>query len=675
MSLVGLSIKSIARYIACLIALLYGDINMFADTLVADRKVTKEALYATPNIISAKISPDGTKIAKVGADHLGIANLFILSAEGEPTAEEQVSFFESPEIIQFYWSADSKKVVLVKDEEGTGRLHLHGFDIASKEQYAYTQKFPESTVKLIHLSPKQNQAIIGLNNRNPHFHDLYKLDLDSGQLSLILENDSYAKFLFSDDLELILKVKVNPDGSWSVFLKDDQLFLTFTAEESFQVELLSYNASKQTVYFLDSRYSNTSQLTEKSTTFPFQEVVLGGEEACDVDDVLFYDQSPKAYATYHTQKKWHSLEPVAEKDLYFLVQKIGHNFSLVSQTQCGSYWIVSNSIPDKGTCFWLYDREHSTLKQLFSSQDATGDCYSKMYELVVHARDGKELVCYYTLPKAYDKGGVLDSPLPLVVTPHGGPFKARNRFVFDADHQWLASCGYIALSVNFRLSAGFGKEFVNAGNGEWGKKAHLDVIDAVEACIEQGLTDRGKLAIFGGSYGGYETLAALAFTPDYFTCGVAICAPSNLKSVLNSVPEFWEWTESSLSDRVMLFTKQAFIKSMGGDPTDEEGAKALVASSPLFFVDQIQAPLLLVHGQNDHVVVESESQQIFESMKAHKKDVTYLLFSNEGHRFANFANKIMYLNQAEAFLSQHLNGEYHPAESSVIERAKGKISH
>lgn len=238
----------------------------------------------------------------------------------------------------------------------------------------------------------------------------------------------------------------------------------------------------------------------------------------------------------------------------------------------------------------------------------------------------------------------------------------------------LASCGYAVLSVNFRLSSGFGKEFVNAGNGEWGGKAHLDVIDAVEACIAKGIANRKRLAVFGGSYGGYESLASLTFTPDYFTCCVAICGPSNLKTVLDHVPQFWEFTVKPLSDKLMFFTKKAFVMSMGGDPDEEEGVKYLEKCSPLNHLEGIQAPLLLIHGQNDHIVGESESKQIYDSMKKRQKDVTYILFPDEGHRFAKFSNKMMFLDRAELFLSERLGGKYCPVKPGLIIDSSGIVS-
>ena len=296
-----------------------------------------------------------------------------------------------------------------------------------------------------------------------------------------------------------------------------------------------------------------------------------------------------------------------------------------------------------------------------------------MYSMVVETRDGQKLVCYYTLPKEHDRGGYVDAPIPLVVVPHGGPFKVRDKFAFDADHQWLASCGYAVLSVNFRLSSGFGKAFVTAGNGEWGGKAHFDIIDAIEACIAKKIADRTKLATFGASYGGYEALTSLTEDADYFACCVAICGVSNLKTVLDGMPKFWEWTSSPLSDKTAFFTKQSFITSMGGNPDEPEGIAYLETHSPIKHLDQIVAPLLLVHGQNDHVVVEGESRQIYESMKKKGMDVTYVLFPDEGHRFAKFGNKMVYFDRSEFFLSQHLGGKYRPISQKSIADSKATI--
>ena len=636
--------------------------------------VLKEELFANPSLISVKISPDGSTIAYVGADEKGISNVFISTKDGSSASREQISFFTTPEIIQFFWSGDSKRILLLKDENGTGKLNLHGINIHSKDHIVYTEKFPNVNAKVFQIGSKKNSAIIGLNNRNPHFHDLYLLDLDSGHFELLFENDCYAKFLVSDNLDLILKMRINDeDGSWTVFASNDDVFMKLTSSEAFQTEFLSYNEKSQSVYLLDNRSSDTNQLVVKSLSTPCDEKVLSAQSNSDIDDVLFIDGEPKAYASYYEQKKWHVIDASIQKDLAFLESYVGPNFEVINSNRNGELWVVSNSAPDKGEQFWIYDAKTQNLSMLHTSK-SENDSFSKMYSMTVTARDGQKLICYYTLPKEVDKGGYVDKAIPLVVVPHGGPFKVRDKFQFNPHHQWLASCGYAVLSVNFRLSSGFGKAFVNAGNGEWGGKAHFDVIDAVEACIAKGITERGKLAVFGGSYGGYESLACLTFTPEYFTCCVAICGPSNLKTVLDNVPKFWEFIHRPLSDKTMFFTKQAFITSMGGNPDDPKGIQYLQKCSPLNYLEAIKAPLLLVHGKNDHVVAEKESEQIYNSMKTSNKKVTYILFPDEGHRFAKFANEMMYLDHAERFLSQHLGGEYRPVSSSILAGSSAQVS-
>lgn len=634
-------------------------------------EISKEILFCTPLFISAKISPNAATIAYVGADENGIPNVFI-QPRNNPSEKKQITFFTSPDIIQFFWSANSDKVLLLKDENGTGRLHLHGIDIQSKKHFIYTERFSQVSTKVIRVSTQKNQAVIGLNHRNPHFHDLYIMDLDSGEATLLYQNDSYAKFLVSDALNVILKVKINDDGSWTVFTKEDTVFMHLSSEDAFQTEFLSYDEKREAVYLLDNRFSDTNQLTVKSLRSGKEEV-LGSQQDSDIEEVLWIDNEPKAYATCYTQKTWHAMDGSFANDISFLEDQVGRNFEVINVSKDGNVWVVSISCPENGTRFWIYERTAHILSLIYPLKSALRDRFSKMYSMVVEARDGKKLVCYYTIPQEYDKGGYVEQPIPMVVIPHGGPFKIRDRYEFNVGHQWLASSGYAVLSVNFRLSSGFGKEFVNAGNGQWGRKAHLDVIDAVEHCIAKGITERGKIAIFGGSYGGYEALASLTFTPEYFNCCVAICGPSNLKTVLDNVPQFWEFTSKPLSDKLMFFTKKAFITSMGGDPDTKEGNEYLQKCSPLNFLDGIKAPLLLVHGQNDHVVTEKESRQFYESMKRNQKDVTYILFPDEGHRCAKFANKMLYLDRVEKFLSQHLGGKYKPVKKELIADSTAQI--
>jgi dipeptidyl aminopeptidase/acylaminoacyl peptidase len=273
---------------------------------------------------------------------------------------------------------------------------------------------------------------------------------------------------------------------------------------------------------------------------------------------------------------------------------------------------------------------------------------ANMHPVTIDSRDGLGLVSYYTLPPGShgDGDGVPDQPLAMVLVPHGGPW-GRDRWGYDGWHQWLANRGYVVLTVNFRASTGFGKAFINAGNREWGAKMHDDLIDAVDWAIEQGIADPARVAIMGGSYGGYATLAGLTFTPDKFACGVDLVGPANLVTLLETMPPYWK-------PQVELFTTRV------GDFRTEDGRKFLASRSPLTYADRICRPLLIGQGANDPRVKQAESDQIVQAMQAKGIPVTYVLYPDEGHGFARPENRLSFNAIAEAFLSECLGGRFEP---------------
>jgi len=600
----------------------------------------KEQLFRTPKILAAKISPKGERLAYVGADENGVPNLFITKdlTFNDP---KQVTFFDTPDLIQFFWPGDGSKLVLLKEDDGNSQHHLYGVDLDTLEIRHYTKLF-EGVAKILHVSEEENRVAVGLNFRNNRFHDVYALDLDTHQFDLLYENEVYAKFFLDDSLSIKLKLEVLDDGSWRAIDEDDQTLVDVSVEESFHTEFLQINDK---LYFLDCRDTNTQALMAL-TLEDLSEEVLGHQEESDIDEVFFIGGKPVAYASYYIHKKWHAIDPLFVEDLEKLDEDLGSSYQILSRDKLGAIWLLRTSIPDQGTRYWIYEREEKTLHALSEELEP----FAKMYPLVTQSRDGLELISYYTLPKEVDQEGSLDEPIPLVVFPHGGPYKVRDRYEFNPHHQWFASQGYAVLSVNFRLSSGFGKEFVNAGSKRWGKEPHLDIIDVVNDCIDKGITEKGKIAVVGGSYGGYEALASLAFTPDFFNCAVAICGPSHLQTILDGLPNFWEWTPWPLADRMMFFTRISFIHSIGAKDLD-----VVKSGSPLNYVDQIRKPLLLIHGENDHIVKASESRQIYEKLNLRGKDVSLLSFPDEGHRIAKFANKMKYMEAIEEFLEKHLS--------------------
>lgn len=285
-----------------------------------------------------------------------------------------------------------------------------------------------------------------------------------------------------------------------------------------------------------------------------------------------------------------------------------------------------------------------------------------MWPVEIKARDGLTLVSYLTLPAGSDanRDGKADRPAPLILLVHGGPW-ARDEYGYNSYHQWLANRGYAVLSVNYRASTGFGKDFLAAGNLQWGKKMHDDLIDAVDWAVASGVTTPDKVAIMGGSYGGYATLAGLTLTPDKFACGVDIVGPSNLFTLLGTIPAYWE------------SFKQQFYQRMG-NPTTDDGRALLQAASPLTHVDKIKKPLLIGQGANDPRVKQAESDQIVSAMKAKGIPVTYVLFPDEGHGFARPTNNIAFNAVTENFLQPCLGGRAEPI-GDTIKGSTAKVPH
>jgi dipeptidyl aminopeptidase/acylaminoacyl peptidase len=322
---------------------------------------------------------------------------------------------------------------------------------------------------------------------------------------------------------------------------------------------------------------------------------------------------------------------------------------VTSRTLDDSTWTVAFLVDNSPARSYLYDRKAKKAMFLFTNRKALeGLPLAHTFPRVIKSRDGLDLVSYLTLPPWSDQdgNGRPDRPLPMVLLVHGGPW-ARDTWGLDPEHQWLANRGYAVLSVNYRGSTGFGKAFINAANREWAGKMHVDLLDAADWAVREGIALKDKIAILGGSYGGYAVLVGLTFTPDVFACGVDIVGPSSLVTLLNTIPPYWE-------PAIAMFTTRV------GDHRTEEGRKFLESRSPLSFVDRIQRPLLIGQGANDPRVKQSEADQIVAGMQRKGIPVTYVLYPDEGHGFARPENRLSFNAVVEAFLSQYLGGRYEP---------------
>jgi dipeptidyl aminopeptidase/acylaminoacyl peptidase len=404
------------------------------------------------------------------------------------------------------------------------------------------------------------------------------------------------------------------------------------------------------LYFIDSRGRDTGCLAAVNLKTGKEEVVAANDRA-DVSTLLAHptEKNIQAVAFNYDRIEWQFFDPRIEKDFKYLQSVADGEITIASRTLDDNKWIVAFLMDNGPVRYYVYDRVAGKATFLFTNRKALEDQpLVRMHSTVIPARDGLNLVSYYTLPLEVDPDGTgkASHPVPMVLTVHGGPW-ARDDWGYDPQAQLLSNRGYATLSVNFRGSTGFGKNFGNAGNKEWARKMHDDLLDAVDWAVKQGIADPKKVAIMGGSYGGYATLVGLTETPEVFACGIDVVGPSNLFTLLSTIPPYWAPALQMFKDRV-------------GDPTTEEGRKLLEERSPLNFVDRIVRPLLIGQGANDPRVKQSEADQIVAAMTAKKIPVTYVLFKDEGHGFARPENSMAFNAVTELFLHKHLGGRYEP---------------
>ncbi len=379
--------------------------------------------------------------------------------------------------------------------------------------------------------------------------------------------------------------------------------------------------------------------------------ILAEDPRADVAGAMVHptEETIQAVSFTYARTEWKVLDPAIRGDLDYLKTVAAGDILVTSRTLDDRLWTVAFLLDNGPARSYLYDRAKKQATFLFTNRRALeGLSLARMYPRVITSRDGLSLVSYLTLPPEADRrgDGRPDRPLPLVLLVHGGPW-ARASWGLDPEHQWLANRGYAVLSVNFRGSTGFGKAFINAATKQWAGKMHEDLLDAVDWAVRERIAQRDKVCIMGGSYGGYATLVGLTFTPEAFACGVDIVGPSNLITLLNTIPPYWEPGMAMFTTRV-------------GDHRTEDGRKLLASRSPLTFVDRIQRPLLIGQGANDPRVKQSEADQVVAAMQKKSIPVTYVLYPDEGHGFARPENSLSFNAVVEAFLSQYLGGRYEP---------------
>ena len=621
--------------------------------------ITREALFGNPTRANGQISPDGNWLAWM-APHDGVMNVWLAST-ADPTAARLMTHSADRPIPTFFFAPDSRSLLYIQDKAGDENFLAYQVDIESGAERCLTP-FENTRVRLVGLSRSiRNKALLGLNNRDPRHHDVHLLDLETGELTLVMENQGgYVGFLPDDSLTLRYALRQNAAGGTDMFeIADGRIAETPSEstglEDALTTGVAGYTADGTTLYWYDSRGRNTAALLAQDTATGEKRVIAEDAKA-DIGGTMRHPLTGviEAYSVNYLKTEWTALDPSVGSSLDWLRSQLAGEFFVQSRTDADDKWIVGNDPLVAPARAYLYDRPSRALTELYVTRpELEGAPLQPMRPIEVPARDGLTLVSYLTLPAGSDSQGraVPDAPVPMVLLVHGGPW-ARDGYGFNRAHQWLANRGYAVLSVNFRGSTGFGKAFVNAANLEWGAKMHEDLVDAVEWAVGKGIAQREKVAIMGGSYGGYATLAGLTFTPEVFACGVDIVGPSNLETLLETIPPYWEPMVKQFHERM-------------GNPNTPEGKQLLIERSPLHKADRICRPLLIGQGANDPRVKQSESDQIVEAMQKHGIPVTYVVFPDEGHGFAKPTNNIAFNAIAENFLATVLGGRAEPMGGEI----------
>ena len=611
----------------------------------------RELLFGNPERAAVTISPDGARLAWL-APVGGVMNVWVAPV-ADLAAAKPVTKDTSRGIRIYFWAFDSAHVVYLQDRGGDENWRVYAVDLQAGTERDLTP-FDKVQARIEQVSPRHpGEILISVNDRDEQFHDVYRVSLATGERTLVQKNDGFVGFSFDDDYRVRLATRFTPDGGAEILKATGTGFEPFAQvppADSLTTNPIGFDRSGNTLYLLDSRDRDTAALTKVDLATGKSEVVWADPRA-DVANVLVHptEQTLQAASSTYLREEWKVLDPSIAGDFEVLAKAARGEFAIQSRTLDDQVWIVSYLRDDGPVTYYRYDRPAKKATYLLTARPALeGKALMPMQARAIRSRDGLELVGYLTLPAGSDPDadGVPAAPAPMVLFVHGGPW-ARDEWGYSPWHQWLANRGYAVLAVNFRGSTGFGKKFLNAGNREWATKMHDDLIDAVDWAVAQKIADPKRVAIMGGSYGGYATLVGLTFTPEKFAAGVDIVGPSNLETLLGSIPPYWAPLLAVFEQRV-------------GELKTEEGKAFLRSRSPLFKVDRIQRPLLIGQGANDPRVKQAEADQIVQAMKAKQLPVTYVLFPDEGHGFARPENRKAFNAVAEAFLAKHLGGRYEP---------------
>lgn len=605
--------------------------------------IPREILFGNPERTRPQLSPDGKYLAYIAPDEKNILQVWVRTIGQQD--DRQITQDKKRGIRIYFWTFDGEQLIYLQDSDGDENWHCYSVNIKTNIVRDLTpfQGVQAQPLALDHNFP--NEFLVGLNLPDLNKHNVYRISLNNGAVEFDTQNPgNIVAWTVDAQFQVRAAIAATADGGYDLLYREsptqswENLRHWSSDDEGYAV---SFSTDGQTLYVVGSHNANAQRLLALDLATR-QETAIAEDPEYDVDSVVVHPVSRvlQAVSFYRDKQEWQILDQSIAADLAAISQVRPGEYNITSRDLADKTWLVAYTTDDGPVYYYTYDRATKTSSLLFSNQPKLEELQLAAMQPVSYvARDGLTIHCYLTTPL-----GITAQNLPTILLVHGGPW-TRDTWGYDPHVQWLANRGYAVLQVNFRGSTGYGKAFLNAGNREWGAKMHDDLLDAVNWLVQQGISDPQKVAIMGGSYGGYAVLAGLAFTPEVFAAGVDIVGPSNLITLMQSIPPYWEPMKAMFAHRLgNLETEPEFLKSR----------------SPLFYCERIQKPLLIGQGANDPRVKQAESEQIVAAMRQTNQPVEYLLYTDEGHGFARPENRLHFYAKAEGFLAKYLGGRFEP---------------
>jgi dipeptidyl aminopeptidase/acylaminoacyl peptidase len=615
--------------------------------------IPRSVLFGNPERTSPDISPDGTMLAYLAPDQ-GVLNVWVRTLG--KTDDRVITHDRKRGIRSFSWQFDSRNILYAQDQGGDENWRIYQTSVAGKQTRDLTP-FEKSRSDIVALEPDHpDTLLIQSNKRDSKVFDIYRVNLNSGEMTLDTQNPGDVLGWQADHGLQVRAAQVTAaDGGTLIRVRDDakslwRELIKWGPEETLG-NPVGFSPDNKALWIITSLDANAARLISVDIASGRRTVVAEDPQF----DVAFALAQPKtnqlqAVVFLRERRDFQILDKSIQPDFDALRKIREADISNVSRDLSDDKWIVTFEGDDSPVYYYLYDRASKHATMLFSNRPELEKYkLAKVKPVQYKARDGMNLYGYLTTPAGADP-----EKLPMVVFPHGGPW-ARDLWGYDPYAQWLANRGYAVLQPNFRGSTGYGKQYLNAGDRQWAGTMHTDLLDGKDWAVQQGVADPRKTCIMGGSYGGYATLAGVAFSPDEFACGVDIVGPSNLNTLLKTIPPYWSTFLAIFHKR--MGEDEAFLKSQ----------------SPLFKADQIKVPLLIGQGANDPRVNKAESDQIVAAMRKNNKPVEYYVFPDEGHGFARPENRLAFNAASELFLAKYLGGRAEPpsdAENKLLDSVK-----